>query len=130
MKRQLERSIVIPGQKSTQSLSQSISNQSHRAFNLRKPRSRRAVASNTEMQYAGETTIVQDKIQVTNQSQDDMLEESDDDFEVSDHMLNDSVFLQRPSNIRGLSLGADQQSYHAYAADYLSQTTYKQPQRR
>ena len=48
-----------------------------------------------------------------------MLQESDDDFEVSDQMLNDSVFLQRPNNIRGLSLGADQ-SYHAYAADYLS----------
>lgn len=32
--------------------------------------------------------------------------DSEDDFEVSDHMLNDTVFLQRPTN-RNSSIGGD-----------------------
>lgn len=61
-------------------------------------------------------------MQITQNSGEQLLEESDGEFDVSDHQLNDSVFLQRPNQIRGLSLGDVQNSnsYNAYIGDYLS----------
>lgn len=61
-------------------------------------------------------------------------DEDDDEFEVSDHMLNDTVFLQKHTN-RNPSIGGDlpfqiggkvngSVYQESHMLDYLSQTTY------
>ena len=100
------------------SLEKSLSNQSNRGLPARKKQG-------SKINEAYRTTVKKnafnerENMQIT-QNSDELLEESDDDFDVSDHMLNDSVFLQRPNQVRGNSLGADHNSYQAYLGDYLS----------
>ena len=67
----------------------------------------------------------------------ELRDEDEDDFEVSDHVPNDSVFLQhRPQNIRGASYGGQDLSQRGPPGgtyqepqlhDYLSQKTYPKP---
>ena len=63
--------------------------------------------------------------------------EDDDDFEVSDHIINDSIFLERPhykgqvQNNNVFSIGDDQSikanGVEPHILDYLSQSTYTRP---